>query len=152
MASQPRLAFVKIFVADLERAAEFYGGVLGLSPGGRMRTAQFDEVVLRPTAGQGGALVICRRHDGAPVSHGSSNGPLGFLVEDVDEAFARLIAVGASAEMPPRDFGPARLALLRDPDGHPLELLAPEGARETDNRTIKRVEDSATSAQSPSST
>ena len=40
--------FVKMFVADLERSAAFYGASLGFVAGGRFSTPEFDELILRP--------------------------------------------------------------------------------------------------------
>ena len=54
-----------------------------------------------------------------PESLGGSPVTLQLLVEDVDAAFDRAVAAGASALMPPTDmFWGDRYAKLRDPFGH----------------------------------
>ena len=58
---------------------------------------------------------------------------LAWEVEDVDAAFAELVARGVPVHSPPEWFPEAaptmRIAFLRDPDGNLLELIQPLGAR-----------------------
>lgn len=117
--------FVKIFVADLDRSTAFYGAGLGFVAGGGFSTAEFDEVILRPGEGvRGGSLVLCRWKDGRVLVLGNAHGPLGFKVDDVDAAHARILAAGGSSRIAPLDLKGSRLAIVADPDGHALELIA----------------------------
>ena len=54
---------------------------------------------------------------------------LAWEVEDVDAAFAELVARGVPVHSPPESFPEAaptmRIAFLRDPDGNLLELVQP---------------------------
>jgi catechol 2,3-dioxygenase-like lactoylglutathione lyase family enzyme len=54
---------------------------------------------------------------------------LAWLVDDVDAAYADLLARGVNGHSPPKDFPPdaprLRIAFLRDPDGNLLELVQP---------------------------
>ena len=58
---------------------------------------------------------------------------LAWEVEDVDAAFAELVARGVAVHSAPESFPPEaptmRIAFLRDPDGNLLELVQPLGAR-----------------------
>ena len=112
-------SFLKIFVADLDRSAAFYAA-LGLAPGGRMAAPAFDELILR---GSGGSIVLCRWRDGRALERGNANGPIGFMVTDVDAVHDRVVAAGGTSRLSPRSLGAARLAFVADLDGHELELL-----------------------------
>lgn len=131
MSGAPRAAqsFLKIFVADLDRAARFYSEAFGYEPGGRMAAPIFDEIILRPTKGQGGAIVLCRWRDGRALHHGDAHGAIGFDVDDVDRVHARALAAGGVSCVGPRNVGPARLSIVTDLDGHELELLDLSGGR-----------------------
>ena len=77
--------------------------------------------------------------EGSPVpeldDHARRHGwhHLAWEVEDVDAAFAELVARGVAVHSPPESFPEAaptmRIAFLRDPDGNLLELVQPLGAR-----------------------
>jgi uncharacterized glyoxalase superfamily protein PhnB len=50
------------------------------------------------------------------------------VTDDVDQAFERLVAAGVSAVQPPHDTGNSnRTALVRDPDGNLVEIVAKIG-------------------------
>jgi lactoylglutathione lyase len=117
--------FVKIFVADLDRSAAFYAASLGFVVGARFSAPEFDEVILRPGEGvRGGSLVLCRWKDGRALVLGNAHGPLGLRVDDVDAAHGQVLAAGGVSRIAPLDFKGSRLAIVADPDGHPLELIA----------------------------
>lgn len=118
-------SFLKIFVADLERSAAFYAESLGFVAGGRFATEAFDELILRPGEGvKGGSLVLCRWRDGRALDLGNAHGPIGLKVSDVDAAYAQVLAGGGSSKVAPLDIQASRLAIVADPDGHSLELIA----------------------------
>jgi lactoylglutathione lyase len=125
------LSFVKIFVADLDRSSTFYSRVFGLTVGQNVATPEFDECILRPADGNGGSLVLCRWKDERALSPGNANGPIGFIVDAVDSVHDAALDAGGVSRMKPVDFGAARVAFVRDPDGHEIELLAPKGANRT---------------------
>jgi len=117
--------FVKIFVADLDRSAAFYSASLGFVAGPRFAAPEFDELILRPGEGvRGGSLVLCRWKDERALDLGNAHGPLGLKVDDVDAAYHRMLAAGGSSQIAPLDLLGNRLAIVADPDGHPLELIA----------------------------
>lgn len=59
----------------------------------------------------------------APPTIGGTATSLFLYVKNVDEAFARAVAAGATAEMPPKDmFWGDRYAKLADPFGHKWSL------------------------------
>jgi predicted RNase H-like nuclease/catechol 2,3-dioxygenase-like lactoylglutathione lyase family enzyme len=108
MSPEPRLAFVRLSVADLERARGFYRDAFGV------------DVDLH----------------GAPVRLGQGGGPveIAFVVADLDAAHARAIAAGARADpQPPSNTllqehahgALPRAAAYRDPDGNLVVLIEP---------------------------
>jgi catechol 2,3-dioxygenase-like lactoylglutathione lyase family enzyme len=117
--------FLKIFVADLDRSAAFYADALGFVPGARFAVEAFEELVLRPGQGvRGGSLVLCRWRDGRPLELGNAHGPIGLKVADVDAAHDQVLAAGGVSRVAPLAIQSSRLAIVHDPDGHALELIA----------------------------
>jgi catechol 2,3-dioxygenase-like lactoylglutathione lyase family enzyme len=116
--------YIILIVEDLERALQFYTGVLGLRLGHRSGDyAQLDTGATR--------LALYTRNAMARTLSMSLNAPaadaqgfeIGFKVADVDAAFSELVARGAPAVVPPTDrFWGQRTAYVRDPDGHLIEL------------------------------
>ena len=51
---------------------------------------------------------------------GRSFGHLAFAVDDIHATCARLLAAGVTIHRPPRD---GRMAFVKSPDGHSVELL-----------------------------
>jgi predicted enzyme related to lactoylglutathione lyase len=114
----PRVNLVVLRVADIDRAAAFY------------RLAGF---VFAKHAHGSGPEHYASEADGfvfelypATAEHGvSSSTRIGISVADVDEVAAALAAVdGAKLVSPPKDSEWGRRAVVADPDGHRVELVA----------------------------
>ncbi|MBI5160047.1 MAG: VOC family protein, partial [Micrococcales bacterium] len=106
-----------VSVSSLERALPFYEGVLRMS-----RTYASDDLV---TLHGDGLEVLLRQR--TPTPGGGGVAP-SFRVADVDAATASAVAVGARVVDAPADqpWG-ERQAVLHDPDGHLVCLVAPVG-------------------------
>jgi len=109
-----RMWDVTFTVADLDRAVDFYENVLGLQ-----KKYQFSTYAGFDCGGVEIGLVPGRKvkiQEEAPC--------VDFLVWDVDEAHRRLGQQGVRFLKEPHDtpWG-GRIALLTDPDGHPLQLV-----------------------------
>lgn len=111
------VAYVNVYVHDLERAVEFYRSKLGLS-------------LERSDTGHGYASF-----DAGPVRLGlAAVGPeqtdlvgrmtgVGLAVDDLEAAHARLASEGVAFPMPPsRQPWGGFMALVADPDGNTLYL------------------------------
>ena len=147
-------------VTDLDKAIEFYGGLLGLtvppapSPGPRpyntdpallkmfgMPSAQLRFVTARiPGAAVGVEMVEVKGLDRKPVRprpQDPGGTTLILMVRDIDAAFAPLKKAGVPVVTPggaPLAFGQnnaARGVIVSDPDGHYVELLQPSPLPET---------------------
>lgn len=115
-AHPPRLNLIVLRSPDIERAATFYR-MLGLrfmkhshGSGPEHFSAEVDGVVfeLYPMTEDQPACTSVR---------------VGFKVDDVDALLPPLVQVGAVVVSPPRDGEWGRRAVVRDLDGHTVELL-----------------------------
>ena len=72
-----------------------------------------------------GTVEAARRVHGVEATPGSPAMVLVLWTDDVDAAYQRLTAAGVPSVQPPHDTGNSnRNALLRDPDGNLVELVA----------------------------
>jgi lactoylglutathione lyase len=116
--------YVVLIVDDLDRALEFYVGVLGLDLG--HRSGPFAQLATGATR-----LALYERSSmamvlGRPLTAPADDAPgfeLGFKVADCDSTYRELIGRGAAAAVEPADrpWG-QRTAYVRDPAAHHIEL------------------------------
>lgn len=116
--------YVILIVEDLDRALEFYTGVLGIRLGHRSgKYAQLDTGTTRLALYTRTAM---EETLGMSLGKPAANAPgfeIGFKVPQVDVAFNELVARGAAPVVPPTDrFWGQRTAYVRDPDDHLIEL------------------------------
>ena len=108
--------FAVVFVTDYARAADFYGGVLGLErskeygkiPGGEFETGSLTLQVLD-------AAAIGREFE-------PSGSPITLRVDDVEAARAELTGAGVEFLGETMDSGVCLQAPFKDPDGNVLIL------------------------------
>jgi catechol 2,3-dioxygenase-like lactoylglutathione lyase family enzyme len=110
-----RLDLVFYWVSDLDRAVDFYQGVLGLSLARRDADnwAEFD-------AG-GRRFALHSAVDGQPVLPGGATAV--FSVQDLDRAKAELSLRGVEFGHEGDVAGYARFASFADPDGNTIQLI-----------------------------
>jgi lactoylglutathione lyase len=118
------LDYVILVVEDMDRALQFYTGVLGLKLGHRSGDyAQLDTGSTR--LGLYSRSAMAKTLDQS-LEMPTANAPgfeIGFKVADVDAVFNELVTRGAVPVMPPTDrFWGQRTAYVRDPDHHLIEL------------------------------
>ncbi|MEH0842838.1 VOC family protein [Micromonospora sp. CPCC 205711] len=119
---------VNLYTADIEAGVRFYRDLLGFEETFRTpREGVAAHVELRLngfTIGLG-TVEAARNVHGVEAAPGSPAMALVVWTDDVDEAYRRLVAAGVSALQPPHDSGNNnRNALLRDPDGNLVEIVA----------------------------
>lgn len=141
----PRLDHVSVTCADLDRSVAFYRDVLGLRLLGRGSAEEPELSVLTGLAGTrlrwaeldlGGGQVLelveylhPRGGRLEPSVHEAGSGHLALAVEDIDAAYARLLAAGARVRSEPvrlteeGDWNGVRVVYLSDPDGVTVELV-----------------------------
>jgi catechol 2,3-dioxygenase-like lactoylglutathione lyase family enzyme len=123
-APSSRLNFFKLNTPDMERALTFYREGFGFAVTQSFDEADFVEHIMELPGQKGGpSLLLVWYKDRRDVTPGPGHGPVGFMTDDIDASFVSLLAAGAEAVVPVTAMGPVKFALLRDPDGHELELV-----------------------------
>jgi catechol 2,3-dioxygenase-like lactoylglutathione lyase family enzyme len=117
-----RLSALRLFVDDLDRAGEFYGGLLGLPlrhDGAPEGWLVFD--------GGGARVIVERVAPDAPAADRALVGRflgVSFEVDDIEVAYRRLAAAGVRfPARPERQAWGGTLATCCDPDGNRLQLV-----------------------------
>lgn len=117
----PSLSFVRLNVSDMPKMVAFYEKAFGMAEQRRMDNGGNLEVILT-TAG-GLDLALQQFKDKRKLSLGDAYGEIGFYIQDVDGAYKRAIDAGAVSRTPPGGGGGLWVAIVLDPEGHPIELL-----------------------------
>src|ERR1041384_3530881 len=107
------IAFVGIPVIDMQRAREFYEGVLGLEPDPEMTGEMWTE----DSIGEGTLAIACIGEQWRPSNQGTS---AALEVESLEDAIARLEECKIAFEKV--DSPVCRMAVLQDPDGNKLVI------------------------------
>jgi predicted enzyme related to lactoylglutathione lyase len=124
---QADFGFSKLVVGDLERCGAFYQAVCGLVESGRYEAAiagrAIREIMYRPTS-PGGAMLVLLAYLDTPRPGGGET-ILGFQTPDLDAFLKRAREAGGSVLEEPRtiDDLEVRVAFVRDPEGHLLEVV-----------------------------
>ena len=108
--------FVSVPVRDLDRAAEFYGGTLGL-PKSRGWSERWREYELGNVS-----LALIPIEMLGREEHTPNTAPVAIRVADVAAAREKLEAAGVEFPMETIDSGVCHIAPFHDPDGNALQL------------------------------
>jgi lactoylglutathione lyase len=119
-----RFLHTMLRVRDLDAALKFFVDQLGLRERSRKESEQgrFTLVFLTTGAeGDGAEIELTYNWDQSePYPTGRFFGHLAFQVDDIYATCQRLEALGVAILRPPRD---GRMAFVKSPDGHSVELL-----------------------------
>ena len=119
---------VNLYTRDIEAALHFYRDLLGFAETFRTPADGIPEHVELELNGFTiglGTVEAARRVHGVDAVPGSPAMVLVVWTDDVDNAFAELVAAGVPVLQPPHNTGSSnRNALLRDPDGNLVEIVA----------------------------
>jgi lactoylglutathione lyase len=120
--------FVHLYTRDIEAGLRFYRDLLGFKETFRTPTkgtAEHVELTLRGFGLGLGTVEAAKRVHGVDPSPGSPAMSLVIWTEDVDKAYGQLTSAGTRVVQPPHDVDKHnRNALLRDPDGNLVEIVA----------------------------
>jgi catechol 2,3-dioxygenase-like lactoylglutathione lyase family enzyme len=123
-ATGPRLSAVKIPVADLQRASDFYVGELGLTAGVRYNEWEWE---LRVGPDDPTGIILCSDPEGELGEH-HQMGPAMLVLRLADAVAAgeRLRAYGIAQVSEPRriESHGVVIVMAADPDGNGLELVS----------------------------
>src|SRR5471032_1056419 len=108
------VAFVFHAVTDVQRARNFYEGLLGLKVGVQVEFGPGQWWIEYDIAGQ--ALAISNAMPGATASS------LTLEVADLDAALATAKGAGAAIAFDVMEFPPCRMFAVKDPDGNQIGL------------------------------
>jgi lactoylglutathione lyase len=123
-----RSALVNLYTHHIEAGLRFYRDLLGFAETFRTPPDGIPEHVELRLDGFViglGTVEAARRVHGVEAAPGSPAMVVVVWADDVDEAYRELVAAGVPAVQPPHDTGNNnRNALLRDPDGNLVEIVA----------------------------
>jgi lactoylglutathione lyase len=121
-------AFVNLYTADIQAGLRFYRDLLGFEETFRTPTEgtpEHVELTLNGFAIGLGTVEAAKRVHGVDAAPGSPAMVLVVWTDDVDAAFERLTFAGVPEVQAPHNTGNNnRNALLRDPDGNLVEIVA----------------------------
>ena len=119
---------VNLYTRDIEAGLHFYRDLLGFAETFRTPAdgiPEHVEIELNGFTIGLGTVEAARRVHGVDAVPGSPAMVLVVWTDDVDNAFAELVAAGVPVLRPPHNTGSSnRNALLRDPDGNLVEIVA----------------------------
>jgi lactoylglutathione lyase len=133
---------VMMRVEDLDAATDWYGMHLGYEEKGRWEADTFTNVFMGPAdAHEDGALLeLTYNHDGRSYTMGDAWGHIAVRVDDVHDAYQRLMEEGVEDYRDPESCG-GSYAFVKDPDGHEVEIVERDyGARWSIDHAMLRVE------------
>jgi len=121
-------AMVNLYTHDIEAGLRFYRDLLGLEETFRTPLAGVPEHVEFQLNGFTlalGTVEAAKRVHSVDATPGTPAMVLVVWTEDVDAAYQALVAAGVTTVQPPHETGNNnRNALLRDPDGNLVEIVA----------------------------
>jgi predicted enzyme related to lactoylglutathione lyase len=123
------LSFTKIHVQDAASAEQFYAAALGLETVARIEEPEGEHAMLEvimtvPARSATAANLILVSYPNRPRP-APGEAVTGFMVADLEAALEKSVAAGATIETPVTEVPEhgLRLAFIRDPQGHRVELL-----------------------------
>ncbi len=121
-------AFVNLYTVDIEAGLRFYRDLLGFEETFRTPKEGIPDHVELMLGGFGlglGTVEAAKRVHGVDATPGSPSMVLVVWTDDVHAAFSRLQGAGTPVIQAPHDTGNSnRTALVRDPDGNLVEIVA----------------------------
>jgi catechol 2,3-dioxygenase-like lactoylglutathione lyase family enzyme len=121
-------ALVNLYTRDIEAGLRFYRDLLGFAETFRTPREGIPshvELELNGFTIGLGTVEAARRVHGIEAAPGSPAMVLVVWTDDVDKSYQELVAAGIPAVQPPHDTGNNnRNALVRDPDGNLVEIVA----------------------------
>ncbi|WP_313537243.1 VOC family protein [Sphingomonas sp.] len=128
---QGEIIWYELMTRDANKAAAFYGAVVGWQVGAPPPGGPDYRMIVAPDGNAGGMLQL----DAAMLAAGASPTWLAYFgVDDVDASVAEIVAAGGKVLVPAWDAaGVGRIAMVTDPQGIPFYVMrgATEGATST---------------------
>ncbi len=119
--------FVNLYTRNIEAGVHFYRELLGFKETFRTPkegTPDHVELTLNGFGVGLGSVEAAKKRHGVDATPGSPAMVLVVWTDDIDKSFEALKSAGTPVVQPPHDRGSNRSALLRDPDGNLVEIVA----------------------------
>jgi predicted enzyme related to lactoylglutathione lyase len=125
MAAPPaRLGFFKLNVPEMAPALAFWREAFGFAVTMSFDQPDFAEHVLAlPGQEPGPNLMLVEYKDRRDVTPGPGHGPVGLICDDIAASHRRALDCGAEILTGVFEVEGVRIALLRSPQGHEIELV-----------------------------
>jgi lactoylglutathione lyase len=124
IAPPARLGFFKLNVPEMEPALAFWREAFGFQVTMSFDEADFAEHVLAlPDQELGPNLMLVEYRDLRDVTPGRGYGPIGLICDDIAASHEMALACGAEVLTGLFEAGGVKIALLRSPQGHEIELV-----------------------------
>lgn len=119
-----RLAFFKLNVPHLEAATAFWRAAFGFAVTNSFDEPEFRENILALPDQEGGPnLMLVQYKDGRDVGVGPGHGPVGLVCGDIQASHDHALACDAEKVTGVFEAGGVRIAVLKSPQGHEIELV-----------------------------
>lgn len=123
-APEARLSFIKLNVPNLDAALAFWQSAFGFEVTMSFDEADFRELILALPGQPGGPnLMLVQYKDGRDVGIGPGHGPIGLTCSDVRASHDHALACDAEKVTDVFEAGGVKLAIIRSPQGHEIELV-----------------------------
>ena len=137
--ASPRLDHVGLNVADIEEMERWYCDAFAFTAQHRFDLTSIDLQIVMLVSDDGQRFELLQRSVGTaglraatPVEAAATwgFGHVCFVVDDLDETYARTLGLGAGAVFEPRPAPEdgVRMAWVHDPEGNLIELITPPPA------------------------
>ncbi len=120
-------ALVNLYTNDIEAGIRFYRDLMGFRETFRTPktgTPTHIELQIQGFTLGLGTVEAAKRVHGVDATPGAPAMVLVVWTDNVDNSFATMTAAGAPVVQAPHDAGSNRAAIVRDPDGNLVELVA----------------------------
>jgi predicted enzyme related to lactoylglutathione lyase len=119
-----RLGFFKLNVSEMGPALSFWREAFGFAVTMSFDQPDFAEHVLAlPGQEPRPNLMLVEYKDGRDVTPGPGHGPVGLTCDDIEASHERALDCGAQVMTGVFEVERVKIALLRSPQGHEIELI-----------------------------
>jgi lactoylglutathione lyase len=119
-----RLGFFKLNVPEMEPALDFWRDAFGFTVAATFDEPEFVEHMMAlPGHEAGPNLLLVAYKDGRDVSVGPGHGPVGLICDDIEASHEHACRCGGSALTGLFEAAGVRIAMLKSPQGHEIELI-----------------------------
>ena len=118
------MGFFKLNVPEMEPALAFWREAFGFEVAMSFEEPDFAERVLAlPGQELGPNMMLVEYRDRRDVTPGPGHGPVGLICDDIEASHEQALACGARVLTGVFEAAGVKVAMLRAPQGHEIELI-----------------------------